>query len=241
MKKSILSLILVAFSLGAALSSAARADDILWKLDFKDIAAGKPLTEVPYAMPCYGPQKVVTDAQNTLVGAQTLDTLSPALVFTKGSNSHYTPAFTLRANGAISTGVVTVKFDVAFDAMTVDAAHPVETLMAVPFLNAQGGSDFVLVIVATGPNDLVLGGSNLAKGKAPLKFKLGDVVHIKAVLDLDHHTFQAFLNDAPMADPEHDDQKFNNFLGLTVRDGTALGGNNGGTFTAGIANLVVSH
>jgi len=241
MKKSTLSLLLAAFVLGPLLSSAARADNILWSLDFKDIAAGKPLPEVPYTMPCYGPQKVVTDAQNTLVGTQTLDTLSPALVFTKGSNAHYTPSFTLKSIGAITTGVVTVKFDVVFDKMTVDAAHPVETLMTVPFLNGQGTPDFILMIVAIGPNDLVLSGAGLAKGSVPFKFKLGDIAHIKAVLDLNAHTFQAFLNDAPISDPQHDDQKFNSFLGLTVRDGTALGGNNGGTFTAGIGNLVVSH
>jgi hypothetical protein len=134
-----------------------------------------------------------------------------------------------------------VNLDVVFDKIIPTAAHPIETLMALPFINGDGGSTFILVIACSGPDSLVLGGIGLKKGATPANFKTGDVAHLKAVLDLNQHTFQAFLNDVPMADAEHDDKKFNSFLGLTVRDGTAVGGNNGATFTAGIGNLVITH
>jgi hypothetical protein len=241
MRQILLPLPALVLGLFLSLPASTYADDILWKLDFKDLAAGKPLTEVPYAMGCSGPQKVTIDADNTLLGVQSLDSLSPALQITKNSTSHYMPAFSLKSTGAIAAGVVTVKFDIAFDKMAPNADHPVETLMTVPFLNAQGGTDFSLLIVAQNANTLVLAGTGLAKAPAPFTFKLGDVAHIKVVLDLDKHTCQAFLNDTAIAEPEHDDQKFGSFLGLTVRDGTALGGNYGGTFTAALANLVVSH
>ena len=218
-----------------------QAEDTLWNLTFKDLKPGDTPKEVPYAAPCSGPQKVVTDAQNTLVGAKSDGTLTNALVFTKGSSTHYTPALTLKADTALTTGVITVNFDIFFDTVTPTADHPVATLMAFPFINDKNGSDYILVIACNGPGNLVLGGAGLKKGKTPADFKTGEAAHIKAVLDLNAHTFQAFLNGTPMADPEKDDTKFSTFLGLTVRDGTALGGNNGETFSAGIANLVITH
>jgi hypothetical protein len=224
-----------------AATSPAHAEDTLWNLTFKDLKPGDTPKEVPYAAPCSGPQKVVTDAQNTLVGAKALGTLTTPLVFTKGSSTSYTPTLTLKAETPFTTGVVTVKFDIYFDSVSPAADHPVATLMAFPFINDKNGSDFILVIVCNGPGNLVLAGSNLKKGTTPAAFKTGEVAHIKAVLDLNAHTFQAFVNDTPMADAEKDDVKFSTFLGFTARDGTALGGNKGETFTSGLSNLVITH
>ena len=219
----------------------ARAEDTLWKLDFSKLTPGQALTGVPYEAPCAGPQKVTTDSDNTLVGAKAVGSLVSPLVFDKETATHYTPSFTLKALNTITTGTITVNLDVLFDRISPSAVHPVETLMAFPFINGQGGSDYIPVIACNGAAELSLGAAGLTKGKTLLKFKVSEVAHIKAVLDLDNHTFQIFLNGVPYADAEHDDQKFSTFLGLTVRDGTALGGNNGATFTAGIANLVVTH
>lgn len=224
-----------------SLISPAQAEDTLWNLTFKDLKPGETPKEVPYVAPCAGPQKVTTDAQNTLTGAKTLGTLTNPLVFTKGSTTHYTPSMTLKADTAFTTGIITINFDIDFDSVTPAADHPVSTLMAFPFINANGGSDYILVIACNGPGNLVLGGAGLKKGKTPAEFKTGEVAHIKAVLNLNAHTFQAFLNGTPMADPEQDDTKFSSFLGFTVRDGTALGGDNGETFTAGIGSLVITH
>jgi hypothetical protein len=217
-----------------------RAEDTLWNLTFKDLKPGEAPVEVAYVPPCSGPQKVATDTSNTLLGAAPLGALKTPLVFTKGSNSHYLPALTLKSDSAFTTGVITVSVDVLFDHIT-PSAHPVETLMAFPFMNGKGGSDFVLIVAGAGADKLVLGAEGVAKGKTPLNFTPGTVAHIKAVLDLDKHTFQAFLDGLPLGEPEHDDAKFSSFLGFTIRDGTAVGGNNGATFTAGIANLVITH
>jgi hypothetical protein len=214
------------------------AEDTLWNLTFKDIKPGAAPAEVPYAAPCAGPQKVSTDAQNTLLGAATLGTLQTPLVFTKGSGSHYLPSLALKADKAIASGVVTVNFDILFDTVTA-GPQPIKTLMAFPFVAGDGGTPYLLLIAANG-DTLILAGEGVAKG-GKLNFARGTAAHIKAVLDLDKHTFQAFLNDAALTPPEHDDAKFTSFLGFTVRDGTAVGGNKGATFNAGIANLVVTH
>ena len=219
----------------------ARAEDTLWNLTFKDLKPGEALTAVPYLAPCSGPQTVSTDAKNTLVGAKAVGTLETPLLYDKESNSHYMPAFTLKATSAFTTGIITLSWDVVFNKINPSSAHPIETLMAFPFINGDGGSTYILVIACSGPDTLVLGGAGLKKGTPPATFKTGEVAHVKAVLDLNQHTFQAFLNDVPMAPAEKDDAKFSSFLGLTVRDGTALGGNNGATFTAGIGNLIITH
>ena len=232
-------LVLLSFSLIAA---SARAEDTLWNLTFKDLKAGQALAEVSYAAPCAGPQKVMTDAQNTLArGAAAMDSIATPLVYSKGSGTHYTPALTLKGSTPITSGVVTVNLDVDFDKITPVDANPVETLMAMPFIDGDGGSTYILVIACSGATKLTLAGAGLKKGSSPTEFTPGKVAHIKAVLDLNQHTFQAFLNDVPMAEPEHDDTKFSSFLGFTIRDGTALGGNKGATFTAGIGNLVITH
>ena len=215
------------------------AEETLWNLTFKDLKPGQAPAEVPYAAPCAGPQKASTDAQNTLLGAATLGALQTPLVFTKGSGSHYLPSFALKADKAISSGVVTVNFDILFNNITA-GPQPVETLMAFPFVAGDGGTPYLLLIAASGSDNLVFAGEGVAKG-GKLNFTRGAAAHIKAVLDLDKHTFQAFLNDTPLSPPEHDDTKFASFLGFTVRDGTAVGGNKGATFDAGIANLVITH
>lgn len=217
----------------------ALAGDTLWKLDFKDLKAGDTPTAIPYTPSCAGPQSVAVDAQNTLA-AKAVGPLHPALQFVKASNAKYMPGLTLKANSPFTTGVIIVEMDVVFDQVT-PADHPVETLMAMPFLAGNGGSTFVLLIACSGPGNLFLGGAGLDKPKTPLTFPTGTAAHVKAVLDLNQHTFQAFLNDTAMNPPEHDDTKFASFLGLSVRDGTALGGNSGATFSAGIANLTVTH
>jgi hypothetical protein len=214
------------------------AEDTLWNLTFKDLKPGTAPAEVPYAAPCAGPQKVSTDAQNTLLGAATLGTLQTPLVFTKGSGSHYLPSLALKADKAIASGVVTVNFDILFDTIT-PGPQPVETLMAFPFVAGDGGTPYLLLIVANG-DKLIFAGEGVAKG-AKLELARGTAAHVKTVLDLDKHTFQAFLNDAPLTPPEHDDTKFASFLGFTVRDGTAVGGDKGATFNVGIANLVITH
>ena len=215
-----------------------QAEDTLWNLTFKDLKPGAAPAEVPYAAPCAGPQKVSTDAQNTLLGAATLGTLQTPLVFTKGSGSHYLPSLALKADKAIASGVITINFDILFDNVTA-GPQPVETLMAFPFVAGDGGTPYLLLIAANG-DTLVFAGEGVAKG-GKLNFTKGTAAHIKAVLDLDKHTFQAFLNDVPLVAPEHDDAKFASFLGFTIRDGTAVGGNKGATFSAGIANLVITH
>jgi len=231
------SLLLPTLLLTIALSPL-RADDTLWNLTFKDLKPGQAPAEVPYAAPCAGPQKVSTDAQNTLLGAATLGSLQTPLVFTKGSDSHYLPSLALKADKALTSGVVTVQFDLLFDKIT-PGPQPVETLMAFPFVGGDGGTPFLLLVAVSGGDKLILGSEGAAKG-ASLSFTPGTAVHIKAVLDLDKHTFQTFLGDAPLAPPDHDDAKFGSFLGFTIRDGSAVGGNKGATFDAGIANLVVT-
>jgi hypothetical protein len=227
--------------LAALATSSARAEDTLWKLTFNDLKPGQALAEVPYAAPCAGPQKVTTDAQNTLTGGKAMDSLTTPLVYTKGSGTHYAPALTLKASSPITSGVITVNMDVDFDKITPVDANPVEALIAMPFIDGDGGSTYILVIACSGATKLTLSGAGLKKGTSPTEFMAGKVAHLKAVLDLNAHTFQAFLNDVPMAEPEHDDTKFSSFLGFTIRDGTALGGNKGATFTAGIGNLVITH
>lgn len=224
-----------------ATNSPVRAEDTLWNLTFKDLKPGQALAEVPFTAPCSGPQKVSVDAQDTLAGAKAVGTMASPLLFDKEGSGHYMPAFTLKAASAYTTGVITVSWDITFDKVTPTAARPVTTLMAFPFMNKDGGSDFIIVIGANGPTDLFMAGSGFAKGAKGQEFKAGDIAHIKAVLDLNAHTFQVFLSDVALAEPEHDDTKFSSFLGFTVRDGTALGGNNGETFNAGISNLVVTH
>lgn len=241
MKKTMPLPFLATLLLAAFAPASARAGDTLWNLTFKDLKPGQPLAEVPYAAPCSGPQKVTTDAQNTLVGGKAMDSLATPLIFDKESGTHYAPALTLKATSAFTTGVITVNFDIDFDKITPSAAAPVETLMAMPFIDGDGGSTYILVIASSSATDLTLGGAGLKRGPTPTNFTAGKVTHIKAVLDLNQHTFQAFLNDVPMAEAEHDDAKFSSFLGFTIRDGTALGGNKGATFTAGIGNLVITH
>jgi len=222
-------------------ASSAHAEDTLWNLTFTDLKPGQALTEVPFAAPCSGPQKVTTDAQNTLVGAAAVGPLAPALVYDKESGSHYMPALTLKATTPFTAGIITVNLDVVFDTITPSAANPVETLMAMPFIDGDGGSTYILAIACSGPTSLTLSGIGLKKGSAPANFTAGKVAHVKAVLDLNQHTFQVFLDDVPMAEAEHDDTKFSSFLGFTIRDGTAIGGNKGATFKAGIGNLVITH
>jgi hypothetical protein len=241
MKKPTQLISLVTVLLCGLVSTCVRADDILWNLTFKDLKPGQALAEVPYAAPCTGPQKVTTDAQNTLVGGKAMDTLTTPLIFDKESGTHYAPALTLKGTSPITSGIVTVNLDVDFAKINDNPANPVETLMAFPFINGDGGSTYILVIACSGPTDLTLGGAGLKKGTTPTNFTAGKVTHLKAVLDLNQHTFQAFLNDVPMAEAEHDDTKFSSFLGFTIRDGTALGGNKGATFTADIGNLVITH
>ncbi len=232
---------LAALSLLFASTAARAADETLWNLTFKDLKPGQALAEVPFAAPCAGPQKVSVDAQDTLAGVASVGTMTSPLLFTKGGSGHYLPAFTLKAASAYTTGVITASWDITFDKVTPTAARPVTTLMAFPFMNKDGGSDFIVLIGANGPTDLFVAGAGFAKGAKGQPFKAGDIAHLKAVLDLNAHTFQVFLGDVPLAQPEHDDAKFSSFLGFTVRDGTALGGNNGETFAAGISNLVVTH
>jgi len=216
--------------LSSLAASSARAEDTLWNLTFKDLKPGDALKEMPYSAGCPGPQKVTTTAQDTLAGAPTVGTLVSPLLFDKETNANYTPSFTLKGTSPITSGVVTINMDILFDRVSPTAANPVETLMAMPFINGDGGA-----------NQLIIGGAGLKKWATPPTFQTGTAAHLKMVLDLNQHTFQAFLNDAPMGDPEQDPTKFSSFLGFTVRDGTALGGNKGATFTAGIGNLVVTH
>ena len=218
----------------------ARAEETLWSLDFKNLKPGEAPTAAPFSAPSSSPQRVMTDAENTLVGAKAVGPLTSPLLFDKESTSHYLPALFLKGTTPITSGVITVNFDLVFDHINASAEHPVEALMAFPFINGDGGSTFILVVASQGGSSLVLGGAGLKRGKTPVSFKPGEVGHIKAVLDLNAHSFQAFLNDVPMADAEVDEKKFVSFLGLTVRDGTALGGNQGATFSAGIGNLVIT-
>ncbi len=219
--------------------AALRADDTLWDLNFKDLKPGQAPAEVGYSAPSAGPQKVTTDTDNTLLGAATLGTLQTPLVFTKGSTSKYVPSLALKADAAFKTGVITVNFDVLVDHVT-PGPQPVETLMAFPFIAGDGGTPFLLIIAASGSDKLIFGAEGFAKGKSQT-FTPGTVAHIKAVLDLNKRTFQAFLNDLPLGEAEQDDAKFGSFQGFTIRDGTAVGGNKGATFAAGIANLVITH
>ena len=215
------------------------ADETLWNLTFKDLPAGQPLKEVPFGPNCTGPQRVVTDADNTLVGSAAVGALNTTpLCFTKKTKTNYTPAFTLKADSAYNSGTITTEFDLIINDITVDTGAPVETLMSVPFMNDKGGSDYVLVVVSQGSTQLSI---SLAGTKKSGSFKSGEVAHVKTVLDLGQHTFQAFLNGAPLTDLLQDETKYSTFLGLTIRDGTALGGNHGATFTAGIAGLTITH
>ena len=215
------------------------AEENLWNLVFSDLPAGQPLKEIPFGINCPGPQRVVTDADNTLVGSAAIGALTTTpLRFTKKTKTNYTPAFTLKADAPYNSGIITTEFDLILTDITVDAAAPVETLLSVPFMNDKGGSDYVLVVVSHGDSELSI---SLAGAKKSGTFKAGEVAHVKTVLDLSQHTFQAFLNGAPLTDLLQDETKYSTFLGLTIRDGTALGGNHGATFTAGIASLFVKH
>ena len=67
---------------GLALSSA-RGEEMLWNLSLNKLAPGQPLTAVPYVAPCAGPQKVLVDPDNPLVGAAAVGALtSSPLLFT---------------------------------------------------------------------------------------------------------------------------------------------------------------
>lgn len=215
------------------------AEEVLWNLTFSDLPAGQALAEVPFTPACTGPQRVTQSQENSLVGAQSVGELSPALLFTKETTTNYTPAFTLKASKPYTAGVITVTFDIIFDRLTPTAERPVETLMAFPFINGQGGSDTILVIACEGSSNLVISGTGLKKNAHKTSFKVGAVAHIKAVLDLDKHTFQAFVNEIALSDADQDNIKYSSFLGFTVRDGTALGGNKGAAFSAGIGNLLI--
>jgi hypothetical protein len=237
---SSLLILVAALVLSMAQTSAANADT-LWNLSFAGLAPGQPLKEVAYSASCSGPQRVLVDASDSLTGTKALGTLTTPLLFTKGGTTNYMPSLTLKATDPVAKGIITVTTDVLFDKITPSAASPVETLMAFPFIDGDGGSTYIVTIACSGADTLVMGGAGLAKWATTPTFAAGTVAHLKFVLDLNQHTFQAFLNDAPMGPAETDATKFTSFLGLTVRDGTALGGNHGATFTAGIGSLVVTH
>lgn len=219
----------------------ARAGDTLWDLNFKRLEPGKPLEEVSFSRNCEGPQKVVQTEADLLVGAKKVGKLSPALLFTKKTAANYTPAFTLKAPSPYTSGVITVTFDIVFDELVQTAKFPVETLISIPVLNAQGTAGYALVFVGEGSTSVLVSGSGVLEGGKRTTLKIGEVAHIKVVLNLDKHSFQAFVNDSPLGEEEPGEEKFADFLGLTVRDGTALGGNKGATFSAGIANFLVKH
>ncbi len=239
--KNRLHLACLALLMASLPAPALRAEETLWNVTFTDLKPGEAPKEAPFVAPSANPQRVTTDAQDTLAGASNVGALPSALLFTKGGSGHYLPALIFKGTTPITSGVITVKWDLAFDKVTPGADHPVTVLMAFPFINGKGGMEFIPLISCSGANDLFLGGAGFAKNAKPLAIKIGDVAHLKAVLDLNQHTFQLFLNDIPWTEPEHDDAKFASFLGFTIRDGTALGGNNGEAFTVGIANLLITH
>lgn len=241
MKNKLSLLGLTGFLFSTLAFSSLHAEETLWNLDFKNLTPGQAPAEVAYAAPCDGPQKVTTDTSNTLTGGPAVGALMNPLLFNKETNTHYTPSMTLKGSAPLNSGVITISFDLAFDHVNPTVAHPVETLMAFPLIAGDGGSPFIIVVAYQGDNTLVVGGTGLAKGPNPALFKVGEVAHLKAVLDLNQHTVQVFFDDVPIAEAAHDDTKFSSFLGFTVRDGTALGGNNGATFTAGIGNLLITH
>ncbi|MDR0534548.1 MAG: hypothetical protein LBH01_11405 [Verrucomicrobiales bacterium] len=213
------------------------ASTTLWNLDFKDLQPGAALTEVPYADGCTGPQKVTVNDQCPLAGAKAVGTLSPALLYTKEGTAKYTPMFMLRGKPQTS-GVFTVSFDITFDRITAVPDKPVEALMIFEFVNGDGGFTHGMGIMREGSENLKL--FTISGDKTAKTFKLNDVVHIKAVLDTNQHTFEVFLNDQPLGNAAKDDAKFSSFWGFKVRDGTAMGGNYGTGFTAGIGNLVIT-
>jgi len=230
--------IIFTICLSALFCFGAQATETLWNLDFKDLHPGTALTEVPYSSACTGPQKVTTTAQSTLTGAKAVGTLSPALLYTKQGTDKYTPMFLLKASSPLSSGVITVNFDITFNQITAVADKPVEALMIFELTDGDGGFTHGFGMLREGDSTLKLytvGGDKTAK-----TFKLNDVVHVKAVQDLNQHTFQVFLNDDPLGAAAKDDTRFSTFLGLKVRDGTAMGGNYGTGFTAGIGNLVIT-
>jgi len=232
---------LASLLLASLVLSSARGEETLWNLSLKKLAPGQPLTVEPFVAPCAGPQKVVVDPDNPLVGAAAVGALtSSPLLFTKGSTAHYTPSFTLKANAPYSSGIITVKMDILFDKIVPVATHPIQTLVTFHFIDAQNASTFFPSIALQSPDTLWVS-SGLSKINTPPQFKLGEVAHWKAVLDLDKHTIQFFLNDVPISPPDHDDAKLSSFLGLTIQDGSSLGGNYGETFSLGIANLIVTH
>jgi hypothetical protein len=239
MTKTFLALGFAGLFLSGSLSPA-KAEDVLWNLNFKNLAPGAPIAEAPFVPPSANPQKVTVDADNKLVGAKSVSTLASPLQFTKATTAHYTPAMTLLSDTPVTAGVITITFDLVMDQLSPSASHPVETLMAFPFLNDKGATDFLLVVGCSSPDSLFFNSLGAGKNQTAVKFKPGEVVHVKAVLDLNKQTFQAFLNDTPLGDPVQDSQKFSAFKGFTIRDGTALGGNYGETFTAGIGNITVT-
>ncbi|HEY8967395.1 MAG TPA: hypothetical protein VIM58_13175 [Candidatus Methylacidiphilales bacterium] len=224
----------------APLALRADGEETLWKIDFKDLGEGKTPVETTYgALPNTGPQRVMTDKDNTLLGGgKPFGSIETPLLYHKGGPANYTPALWLTAAAPLLSGTVTVSFDLGFDSLAM-AANPVETLMAFPFLNDKGGTDFLLV-VANGGDGLLLSIAGLGK-QGSATFRLGEVAHVKGVLDLTNHTFQAFVNDKPLGEPVKDEAKFSGFKGFIVRDGSALGGNKGATFTAAVGNIVVTH
>ena len=244
MKRSVIHSSLFPFlALALILSASARfvRAEVLWDINFKNLTENEPLQETSYQPGTTGPQQVVQDESNKLVGSKGISDISPALLFTKESDTNYTPSFTLKADSAFTSGIITLTYDVAFDTVSPSATSPVETLMAVGFLNGEGGTNYYLVIVGEGASTLIASGSNILKGAERTTFRVGDTAHFKAVLDLNKRTFQAFLNGKELAPEEQDDSKFNSFIGITVRDGTALGGNHGAVYSAGVGNLKVTY
>lgn len=229
----------------------AQAEEVLWNLNFDDLAPGSALEAGPFSSPSDVPQKTATDDVNTLIGAKAFGDLKKSpLVFKKATNTKYLPNFELLSQQEWTSGVVTIEWEFAIDDFTFQAVNSegkelgMETLMTFTVYSAPGQAHYRISILGLSDQQLSLNSEGLSDANHPrgpkgVPFSLGEIMKVKMVINLKEKTLQIFANDEPYTE-ELTDEKFASFAGLRIGDGTSLGGNYGSTFTAGIDNLKIS-
>lgn len=222
--------------------SSLHAEEVLWDITFDEISSGAPLEGAAFTPPSAMPQKVSTDNDNTLIGASALgDQNKGPLVFKKGSQEKYLPNFELILPHELNSGVVTITWDLSIEEFLPNDRG--ETLMNFSVYGVPG-NDYRLTIIGD-PSQMRVNTEGLKNPETEQSpklhpFTLGEILHFRAVLDMNAHTFEVFINDEPFAEAFTDAEKFSFFKGFRIGEGTALGGNYGATFTAAIDNLKVT-
>jgi hypothetical protein len=234
------------------LSGVARAGDVLWQLDFSNDPVGGTIEAAPYVHGAAVAQKVVTDEVNTLLVESALGPLlKKPLVYRKRGREAYSPRLELLAPGeGVSSGQVRISWELAIEDVMFDGtkddgtASSIETLMNFEVLPASGPSQLRLTVLGRRDGELQLQAGTFQSGTTssagPYFFKAGDVMSVIMNLDFDKHTASVTVKGEVLGESAADETKVASFRGLKISDGTAVGGNWGTTFTAGIDNIVVT-